>query len=213
MSRILAIAAIACVSSAAACTHETKANNPSADAGAQKPVAADPKKTDAALDPKKVESSTGITFDVPEGWKRIPPKTNMRVAELTPPRAEGDTDEGNLVVTYFGGGAGGFEANLDRWAGQMTKADGTALGREDAKIRDFAYSAAGKAKIVEFEGNFDDPGMASRLPIKFSNAKLVVAAVEREDGTYYFKLVGPAKSIAAAVPGFEALLKSIKFTN
>ena len=49
----------------------------------------------------------------------------MRVAEFVVPLAQGDADDAELIVYYFGTGAGTVDANIDRWIGQMQQPDGS----------------------------------------------------------------------------------------
>jgi hypothetical protein len=50
----------------------------------------------------------------------------MRVAQYKLPKAEGDTEDGSLVIYYFGQGqGGGTAANIERWINQMKQPDGS----------------------------------------------------------------------------------------
>ncbi len=49
----------------------------------------------------------------------------MRFAEFTLPRAAGDFEDAQLVIYFFGKGAGGnVEDNIDRWLSQVQQPDG-----------------------------------------------------------------------------------------
>jgi hypothetical protein len=49
----------------------------------------------------------------------------MRVAEFKLPKVEGDSEDAQLVLYYFGPGQGGTaQANIDRWINQMQQPDG-----------------------------------------------------------------------------------------
>src|SRR6476660_8927536 len=66
-----------------------------------------------------------LKFDAPAGWKSTPPSSQMRVAEFTLPKVEGDSEDASLVVYFFGANMGGnVQANVDRWIGQMSQPDG-----------------------------------------------------------------------------------------
>lgn len=164
----------------------------------------------AALDPKKVESPTGLRFDIPEGWKRLAPKSQMRVAELVPPRAEGATKDGLLIVSFFAGGAGGFEQNVDRWVSQMKGPGGESLTRDKAQIRELDLGHGLKARIVEAEGTYAESNMFSGESATLENAKMIAAQVDGADGSFFFKFAGPAATVLASKAGYEAILKSVK---
>src|SRR5207249_2045397 len=63
--------------------------------------------------------AAALTFTAPQGWHASKPSSSMRVAEFTLPRADGDSDDAQLVLYYFGGQGGSVDANIDRWVGQM----------------------------------------------------------------------------------------------
>ncbi len=47
-------------------------------------------------------SASGLTFTAPQGWRATQPESSMRVAQSMLPRAAGDTEDGQLVLYYFG---------------------------------------------------------------------------------------------------------------
>jgi hypothetical protein len=163
-----------------------------------------------ALDPKRVESPTGIAFDVPQGWTRQAPQSSTRVAELVPPRAAGESLDGILVVSYFAGGAGAFDANIDRWASQVSDEKGGAKSATDGQVRELALARGGKVKIFEIAGTHTETNMRTGESKQTPNARLVVATLDTDAGSYFFKLVAPVKTADAALPAFEALVKSVE---
>jgi len=65
-----------------------------------------------------------LHFTAPKDWIVKPSSSAMRVAQYALPRAAGDTEDGELIVYFFGGQGGSVQANLDRWVGQMEQPDG-----------------------------------------------------------------------------------------
>lgn len=151
----------------------------------------------------------GIHVKVPEGWTSSPPTSNMRAAQFSLPPAEGDAEPAELVVYYFGpGGAGGVQANLDRWYGQFQQPDGKP-SKEVAKVHN-SEVAGMPVTSVDVSGRYvaamtpgapgahDKPGF-----------RMLAAIVEAPDGAYYFKLVGPEKTVAAHAEAFAAMVADI----
>ena len=68
--------------------------------------------------------AAGLTFTTPDGWRQSAGGSSMRVAEFTLPRADGDAEDAQLIVYYFGGQGGSVDANIQRWVGQMQQPDG-----------------------------------------------------------------------------------------
>ena len=71
-------------------------------------------------------TSGEVHYKAPAGWVTEKPTSDMRLAQYKLPKADGDTEDGLLVVYYFGPGQGGTpQANIDRWVGQVKQADGS----------------------------------------------------------------------------------------
>lgn len=177
--------------------------------GAAEP-AAPPVVPPAALDGKRVESATGLSFAIPDGWKRQAPQSSLRLAELVPPRAEGETADGLLVVSFFAGGAGSFEANVTRWASQVTDERGAPRAPSSGRVREFATPGHPRFRIFEIDGDHTETNMRTGESKKTPGARLVVATLDTDSGSYFFKLVAPVKTAEACAPAFEALLASVE---
>ena len=68
--------------------------------------------------------AAGLTFTAPQGWQQGKPGSSMRVAESTLPRVQGDAEDAQLVLYFFGGQGGSVDANIERWVGQIQQPDG-----------------------------------------------------------------------------------------
>jgi hypothetical protein len=128
----------------------------------------------------------------------------MRVAEYG---LAGDASA-ELAVFYFGADQGGsVEANMTRWVGQFTQADGseTKAKRSERTINGIAISLV-EAQGV-YSGGMSMPGAppAASQP----DAMLLGAIARGPAGAVFFKLVGPRASIEAARSGFDGLLGSL----
>src|SRR5271166_1538547 len=68
---------------------------------------------------------TVVTLDdlksrTPANWKMQAPSNKLRAYQFQVPRVDGDKEDAELVVFYFGPGSGGSTAdNLKRWKGQF----------------------------------------------------------------------------------------------
>ncbi|HLY37419.1 MAG TPA: hypothetical protein VKU61_05245, partial [Candidatus Binatia bacterium] len=78
-----------------------------------------------AADTVRTEA-VGLRFTVPAGWTRVPAASDVRAAQWRIPQpASSDSQEGDLVLFFFGKGKGGTaQENLDRWYAQVTEPDG-----------------------------------------------------------------------------------------
>jgi hypothetical protein len=147
----------------------------------------------------------GLAFKLPDQWKAEAPRSAMRRAQLV---ASGSGGPAELIVYFFGPeGAGGAKANVERWVGQFTKADGSAV--TDAKQTSMKVGGLDVIKVDvegEYGGGMGAPGQGQ--PTK-SNQRLLAAIVNSGGGPYYFKFLGPAETIKAQSKAFDGLLESI----
>lgn len=153
------------------------------------------------------ESAAGIRWTAPAGWKAEGPRP-MRAATYSIAAVEGDQGVAECVVNYFGPGqGGGIEANIERWRGQVLGADGKPA---PAKVDKTTVRGIAITKI-DASGTYTGMGgpmMAGSKPV--TGYRLLGAIAEGPGGSVFFKLTGPAKTIAAQQKSFEQLLASIQ---
>ncbi|MEO8877941.1 MAG: hypothetical protein ABI461_20275 [Polyangiaceae bacterium] len=144
-------------------------------------------------------NATPPTWTAPPGWKTLPNPSAMRLATYRIPRAPGDTEDTDLSVVQAGGTT---DANIERWLGQFDEA-----GKD---VRTVKTVHGMKVTIVEVKGSFQGGGMmADNTPSSHPNWALLAAIVETPTLPTFFKMVGPAKSVAASRPAFDALLATV----
>lgn len=148
----------------------------------------------------------GLTFRAPEGWEYEHPASAMRRAEFG---VRGDAGTAGLVVYFFGNrGAGGVQANIERWVGQFKNADGSAITPPKSLKR----KIAGLDVIqVETAGTYIG-GMGAGSPQAEGQAgqRMIAAIVETPSGPYYFKFLGADKTVIENREALEGLFASMK---
>ena len=160
-----------------------------------RPKAPEPAATASALPPVE------ITWVDPPGLKRVPPKSAMRKASYEVPKVSGDAEDGELAVFYFGPGQGGsIDANVDRWVKQFTGVD-----PGDVKRADRMANGLREHTVEVQHGTFDAGQMAMGSGAPKKDYALEGAIVEAPSGAYFFKMTGPAKTIAAARAAFSVV--------
>lgn len=147
-----------------------------------------------------------ITWLDPPSFKRVPPSNPMRKASYVVPRADGDAEDGELTVFYFGPGQGGsIDANVDRWVGQFGQVKPGDVKRADREANGL------RQHTVELESGTFSAGMGMGGGGKGrENYGLVGGIVESPSGAYFFKMTGPSKTVKKAKPEFYKLLDSVK---
>lgn len=145
--------------------------------------------------------SGAIKWTTPARWKAGPPR-QMRTATYLIPAATGDSEEAECAV--FTNIGGGVQANIDRWVGQFEKTDRSPIQKQ-VTINNLLVTT------VDVSGTFKGggPTMGQSSASKASY-RLLGAIAEGPEGEVFFKLTGPAKTVAAAQAEFQAMLKSLK---
>jgi hypothetical protein len=147
-------------------------------------------------------SAGGIAWTVPASWA-AGPGSAMRVATYTVPAAKG-ADKGECAVFCFGSGqGGGVDENVARWAKQFEGAP--APQRSAQTVGGLRVTRAAVAGTYLAPGG---PMMQSTG--KKAGYRLLGAIAEAPGGNVFFKLTGPAATVAAAQADFDALVASIR---
>ncbi len=139
----------------------------------------------------------------PEGWVPQQPSSSMRVAQYGLP---GPAGEATLGIFFFGPRQGGsVEANIERWYGQFTQADGQpAQGRRWTR-------QVGAIEItgVDVSGTFS-AGMAMGDSEPQPGYRMLGAIAVDRSGTVFFKMTGPAQTVAQWAASFDEFLGSLQ---
>ena len=149
---------------------------------------------------------SSLKFTVPAGWIEEERTSSMRIAQYRLPKTETDTEDGSLVLYYFGGQGGSATANIERWIGQMKQAEGNSAKQESLEVNGL------KVTTVDVAGTYvaeTAPGSGT-----FHNNpgyRLRAAVVETPNGPYFVKLVGPEKTVARWNESFLSYVKSFEF--
>ena len=166
--------------------------------------------TQATTSPTQ-SASGNISFTAPDGWVVEKTSSNMRVAQYKLPKADGDTEDGSLVLSYFGQGQGGAtQANIDRWISQVHQADGSD-SKEKAKSESLTVNGL-KVTMVDVSGTYSAemaPGSGDFT--SKPNYRLRAAVIETPKGSYFAKLTGPEKTISHWDQAFRDYINSFQF--
>lgn len=152
-----------------------------------------------------------LHYKVPEGWVVEKPTSDMRFAQYKLPKAGGDSEDGLLIVYYFGLGQGGpAQANIDRWIGQMQQPDGSS-SKEKAKTESLTVHGL-PVNTVDVLGNYSGGMSPDSAPAeKKAIYRLRAAVIETPGGNFYVKLTGPEKTVAHWDQAYTDYIKSFEF--
>jgi hypothetical protein len=144
-----------------------------------------------------------LTFSRPAAWEWVPTQSSMRKAVLKVPNTSGEA--GEVIFFYFGpGGAGGTQANVDRWFRQFKEP------KEQIKART-EETTVGKNKLtyVFAEGTYLS-GMPGGPQTPKPGFGLLGAILEDPAGSVFIRYTAPKALIDATTGDFKKLVESAK---
>lgn len=152
--------------------------------------------TTAAAQTTAVARDGKPQWTVPAGWKEIP-GGQFLIAKFTV--GEGKTPTA-VNVSMSAGDGGGLLANVNRWRGQLGQSpwSETELQKQASEIA----LPEGKATVVELSGTDGRTGQA---------ATVVGAVVPRGGQTWFYKLMGDAKTVESQKAAFTQFVKEVKY--
>lgn len=155
------------------------------------------------------ETVKELAVSVPKEWEKGSPSGMMRMAQWVLPGPGGDAE---LVVYRFAGGAGGVDANIERWKGQFQPPEGKTIDDmtkiEKTKAGDLAITH------VDIAGRF----VAAVMPgaeAKHDEAdyRMLASIVEGSGDPFFFKATGPQKTMDLWAEAYKKVLADAKVSK
>ena len=153
-----------------------------------------------AADATKTVTIEDLTLTIPDGWTRDEPSNKLRLAQFSIPNAPGETQPTEMVVSYFGGGAGGVDANIERWITQFDRD-----GRQVKVVK--GQSSQGVYYLADISGTYQmsvGPPFLRKTEALPDARMLAVILSVKEQGNYFLKLAGPSKTVTAQADALRA---------
>jgi hypothetical protein len=153
-----------------------------------------------------------LTYVAPDGWKPRPAASAMRLAEFVLPKAQGDPDDADVIVYFFGGQGGDVEANITRWIGQMQQPTGKKS--TDVAKRTSRTVNGMSLTMVDVAGTYTaemSPGASEHY--NKPGYRMIAAVLQTPKGPHFIKLVGPARTADKWKASFDTFLSSLKFVQ
>ncbi len=144
-----------------------------------------------------------FTFTRPDKWESVPPASPMRAAQFKVTDVDGKTSAEVAFFQFGPGGAGGVQANVDRWLGQFNEPK----DKINAKVEEVTI---GKTKVtyVSAEGTFRS-GMPGGPTTPLPDYGLMGAMVGGDgDNVIFIKMTGPKGLVKPATADFKKMVES-----
>lgn len=147
-----------------------------------------------------------LTVTVDEGWIQEAPSSSMRLTQFRLPASEPGIDDAELAV--FSSIGGSVQDNLSRWFNQFSQPDGSD-SQEKARVQKFSVNEM-STTIADLTGTFTGGGMPMSQPVEKKDYRLLAAIVVGASDVYYFKLVGPDKTVERWATSFGEFIGDLR---
>lgn len=147
-----------------------------------------------------------LTATVDEGWIQEVPSSSMRLTQFRLPASERGIDDAELAV--FSSIGGSVQDNLSRWFDQFSQPDGSD-SQEKARVQEFSVNEM-STTIADLTGTFTGGGMPMSQPVEKKDYRLLAAIVVGASDVYYFKLVGPEKTVERWATSFGEFIGDLR---
>jgi hypothetical protein len=157
--------------------------------------------------PVKIDGLVSVT---PPDWKKEEPPEKyrrLRLMQFRLPRTEGDAEDAELVINFFGkGSGGGLEENVQRWKGMFIPPKGKKIDDvtkvDNLKVGDVAVTT------VEVHGTYKGTSFERMKPRP--DYRMIKVYFDSKNGPYFLSLVGPDKTVEKHKKDFVNWLKGFK---
>ncbi|MDP6578271.1 MAG: hypothetical protein QF416_07690 [Candidatus Marinimicrobia bacterium] len=147
-----------------------------------------------------------LTATVDEGWIQEAPSSSLRLTQFRLPASERGIDDAELAV--FSSIGGSVQDNLSRWFDQFSQPDGSD-SQEKARVQKFSVNEM-STTIADLTGTFTGGGMPMSQPVEKKDYRLLAAIVVGASDVYYFKLVGPEKTVERWATSFGEFIGDLR---
>jgi len=156
----------------------------------------------------------GLKSQTPASWKKEEPKdkAGFRKYQFKLPKADGDPEDAELVISYFEKGGGGpVDDNIKRWKGFFRAPEGKTI-EDVSKVEKFKVGEV-KVTYLDISGTFlskNPPFDPNAKEVKKPDFRRFGVIFESPNGPYFIMVTGPARTMEMHKKGFDEWLKNFK---
>jgi hypothetical protein len=154
-----------------------------------------------------------LSWPTPEGWTKVPPRNDMRAAEL-----RATTSAGDVEVYWFafrptptGTSSGGdAQANVQRWARLVLDANTAPAQGQPAPYASETRTIAG-LRVTSFDSiGTVMTGAPGGQQTPMSNWRMIAVYIEHDRGNVAIRAQGPAEAVAAIEASWRQLVEGMQ---
>lgn len=148
-----------------------------------------------------------IKLHIPANWKQSKPSSRLRLAQFEIPATKGDSFKTELQIFNFGGGGGGFDANIKRWVSQFNS-----TGRKVKTTK--GTCPQGNYYLVDITGTYNmsvgPPFLRKTKACEDARMLAVILQVKGNKGNYFLKLPGTETTVEKITKQFRASFGAVE---
>lgn len=161
--------------------------------------------------PAPSAASVELTFTAPDDWVVEKPKNAMRRYQYRLPGSSED-ESAEAVVFFLGARSGSTDANINRWIGQFSKAEGGPLDADDV-TRSELKAGDLPLTMVEFAGTYAVSPMMGGAGGSYENYRLIAGIIQAKGSNWFIKTTGPSDTLLAHREKIIAFMQSATITG
>ncbi len=148
-------------------------------------------------------SNVGVKMTVPGSWKSKDTHSNVHVMQFSIPKLDGDKDETEASVWYYGlTGMGSVNEIFQRWIDEFPA--------KDRKLKiTTGKCPQGEYILMDVSGTWDRKVPTAEGGLKIvhtAGREIAVRVAAPHAGNYYYRLQGTEQNVAANVDAFRAAI-------
>ncbi len=154
----------------------------------------------------------GLKSTAPADWKSEEVTAKFRTHHFRIPHVADDKTDAELTIFFFGTGSGGSaDDNVKRWKGFFIPPEGKKI-EDVSKVENFKVGNV-DVTYLDVQGTYKfkerpfDPTSKEELRPDY---RMLGVVFESPKGPYFFRMVGPAKTVEQNKKAFEDWVKGFK---
>lgn len=147
----------------------------------------------------------GLKSKAPDSWRKGAPATPVQYANFSIPKVEGDPEDAAMIIYYFQGQGGTADANIKRWKDMFKAPAGEKAKVEKFKVGDVEVTTVDVSGTYLFRSTPMNPNVTEK-----PDFRMIGGIFASKKGPYYFRFVGPAKTIEKHKAEFDEWVKNFK---
>jgi hypothetical protein len=153
----------------------------------------------------------GLKSRTPANWVVEKPANKLRFAQFRVPKVGDDKNDTEMIIFHLAGQGGGVDANVKRWKEMFFPPRGKTLDDvakvENLKVGDVAATYLDVHGTYKYKKAPFVPDSQAELRPDY---RMLAVYFNSKNGPYFFRLVGPAATVAQNKKGFDDWLKNFK---